>query len=181
MTDHSDRPARRSPRLQGYDYRQDGGYFVTLCTQNRVCLFGDISDDGLQLNAAGMMVALWWERLPEKFPGVELDAYVIMPNHLHGILVMGDNVGADTLIRPNETIPTLSLSTLLQWFKVMTTNAYIRGVREQHWDAFPGKLWQRSYYDHIIRAEADLHRIQVYIENNPTQWATDDDNPSRAR
>jgi putative transposase len=166
-------PDRHQPcsiRLMRYNYAQAGAYFVTICTQNRCCLFGEaINGDG-RLNAAGRMIDHWWRELSTKLTGVELDHYVIMPNHLHGVLILdakpASHVGADLRVRP-------ALPTLVQWFKTMTTNAYIRGVRENEWPAFAGKLWQRTFYDRVIRDEAELDATRQYILTNPLRWHLD--------
>jgi REP element-mobilizing transposase RayT len=152
--------ARKSPRLPGYDYSQHGAYFVTVCVQRRRWLFGDITDDQMHLSPAGQMVARYWERVSNHFPAVDLDVFVVMPNHLHAILLLED----DRIV---------SLPAVLQWFKITTTNAYSRGVREEGWLPFEGKLWQRSYHDHIIRDADDLNRIREYVLYNPTRWQDD--------
>ena len=152
-------PQRKSPRLNGYDDTQAGAYFVSLCQQNRVSLFGEIADGELRLNAAGEMVCAWWERLPDKYPSLEIDHFVVMPNHFHGIVLLDGR-------QPG-------LSTAMQWFKAMTTNAYIRGVKEQGWTPFERHLWQRSFHDHIIRDERGLDMIRGYITANPARWNED--------
>lgn len=193
----TDQHHRRSLRLQGYDYAQAGAYFVTICTQNRACLFGEIVDEKMRVNDVGRMVERWWEKLPEKFPATEIDEFIIMPNHLHGIVVL---VGAAPCGRPGGVAvadasglararlkaghphggaPTLG--DIMSWFKTMTTNDYLRGVKQRGWTSFPGKLWQRNYYEHIIRDDAALDRIRQYIAENPLRWATDDENLQRER
>ena len=211
------RPARQSPRLKEYDYAQDGAYFVTLCAQHRAHVFGEVVGDAMRLNAAGMMVDHWWQEIPRKFPDVELDVYVIMPNHFHAILVLNHyatTVGATLRGRPgnnfNETrqskpvfandkngiktgegtqaVPyderaiksgegtqalPYTVPDIIGWFKTMTTNAYIHGVNEQGWEPFNGKLWQRSFHDHIIRGERELNVLREYIVSNPALWAAD--------
>jgi putative transposase len=183
---------RRSIRLQGYDYSQAGAYFVTMCTQNRELLF--VADEVVD------MIQRWWNKLPEKFPGVETDAFVIMPNHSHGIIVtVGVNPRVDsgqtreygqthgsapTNPAPTNDAPTNdapTLGTIIQWFKTMTTNEYIRGVKELNWPPFPGKLWQRNYYEHIIRNDRELNAIRQYIIDNPAKWEQDRDNPIHIR
>jgi putative transposase len=170
-------PPRKSPRLQGYDYAQNGAYFITLCTQNRLCLFGEIEADEMHPNDAGNMILHWCNELKTKFPEIELDSYVLMPNHLHATVVLFDD--ADTkgahVGAPLQNHP---LDSIMQWFKTMTTNAYIRGVKERGWESFPGKLWQRSFHDHIIRHEDDLNTHRQYILSNPARWAEDTDNPT---
>ncbi len=208
--------SRRSIRLSGYDYSQSGAYFVTVCTQDRACLFGSISDDdALAWTAGGRMVVDWWGEVPRKFPGVDTDAFVVMPNHIHGIVVI-DDVGADPCVRPDDdegahagaplqgagahagnegahtgaplqgTAPQgtgrqrTPLHRVVQWFKTMTTNGYIRGGDNMGWHAFDGRLWQRNYFEHVIRNEASLERIRQYITDNPARWALDRENPKGA-
>jgi putative transposase len=186
---------RQSMRLQGFDYSSAGAYFITLCTQNRVCLFGDIVDGAMVLNAAGQMIDAWWITLNQKFPGIQTDESVVMPNHFHGIVVINPPpVGAAPCVCPDPGIedatdrellhggdegePMCSpLPRVMQWFKTMTTNHYIRGVKENGWMPFEKRVWQRNYYDHIIRSEADLIRIQTYIRNNPASWHGDQLHP----
>jgi len=189
-------PARRSPRLKGYGYSQEGAYFVTVCVQHRQPLFGTVQDGVMHLNDAGHMVAACWERLPAKFPDVELDLYCVMPNHFHGIVLIlrapepqtgahggaplqdaGDVVGAEP-VRPKEVPlgirPNTSLSAALQWFKSLTTHTYMHGVREHQWESFHRKLWQRSFHDHIIRSEEALNVLRAYTEQNPARWEADE-------
>lgn len=159
---------RRSIRLKGYDYSQEGMYFVTICVQRGLCL--------LEETAVQAMIQHWWQKLPENFAAVETDAFVIMPNHLHFIVAITDDVGTHPRLRPpHEPAPTLG--TIVQWFKTMTTNAYIRGVKEQGWPPFFGKLWQRNYYEQIIRNERHATAVRQYIHNNPANWEADDLHP----
>ncbi|MBC7263536.1 MAG: hypothetical protein H5T64_04160 [Chloroflexi bacterium] len=177
MTHDPEKHHRRSIRLQDYDYSQPGAYFLTICTQDQQCLFGEIVDGEMQLNDAGRMIARWWEELPNKFPSAETDEYVVMPNHFHGIVII---VGADLCVRPDPgTHVGVPLPEMVQWFKTMTTNEYIRGVKQHGWHPFPGKLWQRNYYEHVIRNEQSLHRIREYIATNPQRWSLDKENPQR--
>ncbi len=196
MKYNSDIHHRRSIRLKGYDYSQTGMYFVTNCTQNRECLFGDMVDGAMQVNAAGRMIKKWWLELNNKFPVVQTDEFIVMPNHIHGIVII---VGADLCVCPGEpdaqTEPDTCrdmdaqtnlgahigapLPEIVQWFKTMTTNEYIRGVKQHGWSPFPGKLWQRNYYEHIVRNENELNQIREYIINNPLQWELDRENPNR--
>jgi putative transposase len=159
------------------------------------------------------MIQRWWDKLPEKFLNVETDAFVIMPNHIHGIMVLieADTIEADLAVGADPGVgpevgqtddtgqtgqthgfaPTnagehtgqgthvgVPLPTVVQWFKTMTTNEYIRGVKELGWAPFSGKLWQRNYYEHIVRHERELNAIRQYIANNPLKWALDRDNPT---
>ncbi|MEK7993957.1 MAG: transposase [Planctomycetota bacterium] len=174
---------RRSVRLAGYDYSQEGWYFITICTQDRRCMFGAIIGDRMQLNAAGLMVESWGRKLTDKFPVIQTDESIVMPNHFHGII----NVGAAPCGRPDidesdersgqphRVAPTLA--DLVNWFKTMTTNQYIHGVKREDWQPFDKKLWQRNYYEHIIRNEEELNRFRQYISDNPANWQTDEENP----
>lgn len=176
-------PQRRSIRIKDYDYSSVGCYFVTICTQNRECLFGHINSVGVDpcvdptmaLNEAGRLVNNWWKKLPEKFPNIELDIYQIMPNHLHGIIGVTNGIG-----RTHGSAPT-TLGTIIQWFKTMSTNEYIRNVKSNHWKSFNNRLWQRNYYEHVIRNDDDLSRIREYITNNPLQWELDEENPKNIK
>ncbi len=163
---------RRSIRLAGYDYRQAGAYYVTICVQHQACLFGTVDGDRLQLSPAGAMVASEWEALQARFPAVRLDAYVVMPNHLHGIITLSD---AERL--PGHGAP--RLGDIVGAFKSTTTVRYSRSVRSGRWPPFPGRLWLRNYYEHIIRDDAELCRIRQYVADNPLQWADDVENPQR--
>ena len=118
----------------------------------------------MQLNDPGRMVKRWWDELIKKFPSLTLDEMVIMPNHLHGILFSGKT--------------NLALGDAIEWFKTMTTNEYIRGVKGLGWRCFPGRLWQRDYFERVIRNEEELHAIREYIRQNPAQWASDSENPA---
>ena len=164
-------------RLKGYDYGQSGAYFVTVCTQGRTCLFGNVAEGQMQSNEAGRMVERWWLELNRKFPTVKTDDYVVMPNHFHGILAI--QVGADLRVgpAPEGAHTGAPLPTIVQWFKTMTTNEYIRGVKSASWPSFNGQLWQRSFYEHVIRDDGSLNRIRQYILDNPARWAFDRENP----
>ncbi|MCM2357145.1 MAG: transposase [Geobacteraceae bacterium] len=199
---------RRSIRLRDYDYSAIGAYFVTVCAQGRECLFGGVVGGAVVSNEAGRMVAEWWAKLPDKFPGVELDEFIIMPNHFHAIVAIvgappcgcpplspcgclnsntkpgrphgaekrGQSRGAEEG-RPHGAAPTLG--DMIDWFKTMTTNAYIRGVKQSVWPPFPGRLWQRNYYERVIRNENELAGIREYIQGNPLRWEDDEENPAK--
>ncbi len=171
-----DRHHRRSVRLKGYDYTRDGAYFVTLCTHAKSCHFGSISDGRMRLNEAGSMVDHAWARLPEIYPGVALDEFVTMPNHLHGIIVLGDRSSAQATDGVR-----LSLGEVIKRFKTWTGSRYNKGVREAGWPPFQARLWQRNYHDRIIRDELELERIRHYIHHNPLDWRDDDYHPAKTR
>ena len=174
---------RRSIRLKDYDYSNAGLYFITICVQDRKCLFGKIENDEMILNDAGKMIDNWWQKIPEKFPDIILDEYVIMPNHFHAIV---ENVGANPRVCPSPSdinepgqtqgsAPTggTFLYSIIQWFKTMTTNEYIRNVKELGWEPFDKKVWQRNYHEHIIRDQQAYLKISEYIRTNPLRWMED--------
>jgi REP element-mobilizing transposase RayT len=160
-------PQRRSIRLTGYDYRQAGAYFVTICAHGGRCLFGDIVDRQMRLNPIGEIVADEWARSAQIRREVALDDFVVMPNHMHGIVFIID-VGAGGA-RPRAA----SLGAFVRGFKAATT-----GRINAHRDRPNDPVWQRNYYDHIVRDDRDLDHIREYIANNPANWANDRENPS---
>jgi putative transposase len=194
---------RKSVRLRNYDYSFPGAYFITICTKGKKCFFGEIRDGQNFINAAGNSIIKWWKELPVKFKDISLDEYVLMPNHFHGILLFirpipcvgaglrvrpktdnaarGEHIGSplkgSSAIQTNKKT-TIALPKIIQWFKTMTTNEYIRGVKQNNWSPFDGKLWQRNYYDHVIRNEKSLDRIREYIYNNSLRWHLDKENPN---
>jgi putative transposase len=184
---------RRSIRLKGYDYSQQGAYFITICVQDKYCLFGNVLQGKMILNDAGSMIERWYWELEQKFSAIQCGPQVVMPNHFHAIIqIVGvnlcvrppENVGANLCVRPTpigqtrRSAPTntntnADIPQIVQWFKTMTTNEYIRNVKNNHWSPFNGKLWQRNYYEHIIRNEQSFNEIAEYIVNNPMKWAED--------
>ena len=170
MTDHSppwyDPVHRRhSVHLRDFDYRATGAYFVTLCTADRSTIFGTVAGDEVHMTQAGRLVEDCWNWLAEQYLYVTLDAWVLMPNHLHGILAIGET--------PGQRKP---LGRLIGAFKTVSTKRVneLRGT--------PGAVvWQRDYYEHIVRSESDLASIRQYITDNPRQWALDRENPCRMR
>ena len=174
---------RRSIRLKGFDYSLPGHYFVTVCVRHFRCVFGEVVADEMRLNRAGIMVDHAWQALPSRFDTLELHVWQLMPNHFHAIVYILDRgvVGATGRSplhsvladkkRPNGPRPK-SISSLMAGFQSAVT-AKINKIRQT-----PGaKVWQRNYYDRIIRTEHELHRIREYIVANPTKWAKDRDNP----
>lgn len=191
---------RKTIRLKGYDYSEPGAYFITIRTKDRECFFGNIVDDKMVLNNCGWMIEKWYFEIPNKFPDIHCDQYIIMPNHIHFIII---NVGADLCVCPNnacmgehtgsplrihlekhacggEHIGS-PLHRVVQWFKTMTMDEYIKNVKNNGWKPFNGKLWQRNYYEHIIRNENELNRIREYITNNPLKWSLDIENPQKIK
>jgi REP element-mobilizing transposase RayT len=178
VTFDPDEHHRRSIRLKGYDYSRAGAYFVTICTHDRECLFGEIMDGEMRLNDAGQAAQADWVRLPERFQSIELDEFVIMPNHLHGIILVGAGFAPPDRGAPNRgacrgaacCAPTLG--DILRAFKSISAIAVNRLLGRSD-----RSLWQRNYYEHIVRSENELARIREYIANNPAQWALDRENP----
>ena len=187
---------RHSIRLQGYDYSQAGAYFVTIVTWQREMLFGEIVDGVMVLNDFGKIVQWEWLDLPKRFKYLELGTYIIMPNHVHCILIFHDHVGAtrqgltDALAgkEPMQTIDSdgidgsplprgpkpASLGAIMSQFKSRVTKRLwkIPALKNT-------PIWQRNYYEHIIRSESEMDRITRYIESNPSMWMDDDENPNR--
>ena len=155
---------RRSIRLPGFDYTQDGLYFVTLATQERACLF----DDPIMYTLAETL----WQQIPRHFPFVSLDAWVLMPNHLHGILLLaGRPEGRGD--RSNSKLAPGSLGAIIGNYKSVTTRRLnqIAGLEGR-------TVWQRNYYERVIRSETELAAIRKYIEQNPAHWALDEHHPA---
>jgi len=219
MTYDPQRHHRRSIRLKGYDYTQPGAYFITICTRGRECLFGEIIDGEMHLNEAGQIVVQTWQDLPNHISNVQLDAFVVMPNHVHGIIIITERaggvgtgsvgarvvgagsepapttttapgsaagsgpttgsgpVGAGSEPAPTEPAPTRSsygLPEIVRQFKTFSARRIneLRGT--------PGTpVWQRNYYEHIIRDEFSLSRIRQYIAENPARWDADWEHPQR--
>ena len=164
---------RKSIRLKGYDYSQLGLYFITIATQGRKNLFGDITDDKMILNDVGIMVEKLWCEIPNDFKNTKLHEYIIMPNHFHGIIqitVGADSISAhcDTKNKIKTTIPNI-----MQSFKRHTTIQYIDGVKNKNWLQFKKRIWQRNYWEHIIRNEKSYQHISEYIVTNPQKWEDD--------
>lgn len=168
---------RRSIRLKEFDYAQNGVYFVTVCVQNRVCLFGEIENGKMRLNNAGWVARQSWHDIPVHFPHVMLDEFVVMPNHIHGILVIADapvgGVGAKDFspLRspPHPCGTSKTIGSMVRGFKIGVTKWMRQNTPVQH-------VWQRNYYEHIIRNDDDLNRIRKYILDNPAQWNSDREN-----
>jgi len=120
------------------------------------------------------MITKWWLELTFKFPTVSLDAYVVMPNHIHGIIGIGLTRDGDSKQGAHPGAP---LPTMIQWFKTLTTNEYIRAVKRGDFQPFDRRVWQRNYYEHIIRNETEFDAIRKYIANNPLNWGDDELNP----
>jgi REP-associated tyrosine transposase len=185
-----DKHHRRSIRLKEYDYSQPGAYFVTICTRERECLFGHVVNGEMQLNDAGEITRRCFKDVPVHFPFVELDAFVVIPNHVHGVIMIQGRGEASVLPihapteeqradasplrqRPNGTQPR-SLSAIVQNLKSISA----RKINAA--SGSPGTpVWQRGYYDHVVRNEDGLTAIYEYILGNPARWDEDENNPLR--
>jgi len=171
---------RKSIRLKGYDYSQEGLYFITLVCQRRAFLFGEIIDAKMILNDAGKMIEHEWLALKKRFPNIELHEFVVMPNHFHGIIEITDtvltnenNVRAALVAAPKGTAQGITRTTvgnMIGAFKSITTVEYIKGVKKHNWQAFHKRLWHRNYYERIIRNDRAFLMISEYIEKNPRKW-----------
>jgi putative transposase len=196
---------RRSIRLKGYDYSKIGAYFVTLAVFRHECLFGEIVNGGMRLNRFGEIVQQWWDEIPVHFPNVETWAFVLMPNHIHGIIVITDRRGTVPVPNDNQTTnqrrgevispcgnknnkdgetpqmggetPPLPTPTLGQVI------AYFKYQSTKEMNTLGHsvitKFWQRNYYEHIIRNEKEMENIWKYIEMNPSRWDEDEEDPWR--
>ncbi|MEK7452094.1 MAG: transposase [Patescibacteria group bacterium] len=158
---------RQSIRLKGYDYSQEGVYHITICAEHKKCLFGDVINGEMKLNDMGKMIEQQWMDLPNRFSNIELDTYVIMPNHIHGIIIVNP-------IRERAgTRPAPTIANIVGTFKSFSMNEYIRNVKHANWPSFDQKIWQRNFYEQIIRNIASLYQIREYILQNPQNWKTD--------
>jgi len=162
-------------RLRDYDYAQNGMYFFTICTHDRQLLFGDITNAEMNLNELGQIVRDEWYKSTSIRHELELDAFVIMPNHVHGIIVLkGPNVVGATGRSPSRCGPCKrSIGAFIAGFKSAVTKRInaLRGTPKI-------SIWQRNYYEHVVRNEESLNRIREYILNNPMQWDSDPENPA---
>ena len=170
---------RRSIRLKGYDYSQAGLYFITICVQDHVCLFGDIVNDEMVLNTEGIIVEECWMAIPEHFPNVVLHEHVVMQNHVHGIVELQRDNGAENILPLRENILNQqqakrnefqkmiprSIGSIVKGFKI--------GVTKRTKDVFQISIWQRNYYESIIRNDESYEKISNYIINNPKNWKDD--------
>jgi putative transposase len=158
-------PRRKRLRLAGFDYSEFGAYFVTICTRKRECLLGEVVGGQLTLNARAESVRAAWNEIPDHFSGIALDGFVIMPNHVHGILLFTDGVGA--VACPARCGRARTLPVVVGSFK----SAASRQIGE--------RIWQRNYWERVIRNEDELNRIRTYIDENPFRWPADPENLAR--
>lgn len=193
---------RRSIRLKGYDYSQEGAYFITICCHDRKHFFGKIENGNMKLNAFGKIAHAEWEQLPERFSNIELDEFQIMPNHMHGIILI-ISVGAPLAGAPDRDIvrvplagapekniqsmntgnaqakrasvkdaptTTTTVGNIIGAYKSIVANECLALWKSKRPDETMGKLWQRNFFEHIIRDETSLNNIREYIIRNPENW-----------
>ena len=168
MRDKLYNPRKQTPRLSGWNYSTPGAYFVTICTYGKEYLLGEIIDSTMHLSVAGEIVRYCWNDLPQHYINVCLDAFVVMPNHIHGILVLKGTTEYKMKSKCH------GLSEIVRGFKTYSSKRInaeraVKGV----------KFWQRGFYDHIIRNDVDLSAIREYIVHNPSGWSKDEEHPSQ--
>ncbi len=157
---------RQSTRIRTYDYSQYGAYFITIATANRESIFGEVCSGNMSLNISGDKVAAEWRALPSRFRGVILDEFIIMPNHIHGILIIDCADGNDENQGAASGAPTLGA--IIRCLKSRSAIAV-----NKTYDRSGVPVWQRNYWDRVIRNESELQALRVYIQNNPQQWHAD--------
>jgi REP element-mobilizing transposase RayT len=218
MTYNPSKHHRKSIRLKGYDYSSPGHYFITICVQNKACLFGEVIDGKMMLNDAGKMIDRWYLEIENKYSVIKCNDHITMPNHFHCLIeipsvgmaqcghpeipmaqcghpINGDHHPSDqdthagmgdthtgVSLRESQRAPEfesesddqrVSIFEIMDWFKTMSTNEYIRGVKTGIWHRFEKRFWQLRYWDHIVRNEKELFAIRQYINNNPLNWDRD--------
>ena len=174
-TEHnSEKHNRQSIRLKDFDYSQAGAYFITICTHNRECILSDIVNDEMQLNEYGKIVKTSWIALPHRYPNMELDTFMIMPNHVHAIVVIPDVGVIHELPLPNDLTHRrrMLIPKIIGYAKMNTAKCI-----NQLLDTPGARVWQRNYYEHIIRNDDELNQMREYISQNPLQWELDEENP----
>lgn len=178
LTNQSKHPSRRSVRLKEFDYSQPGGYFITIVTINRESLFGSIKGDQVNLSDLGRIVDYEWQRLEKRFRFIQLGAWVVMPNHFHGIIHIIETESSWRKVENGVHPAALehfgspvsgSIATIVRSFKSSVTQRYQWATQSS-----TPKVWQRGFYDHIIRSEEDYGNIHDYIVNNPIKWSEDE-------
>lgn len=168
---------RKSIRISNYDYSKEGMYFITICTQNRECILSEIVGAGpvsaqknknnlaLKLTQLGIMINQTYLNLEEEYNTIKLHNYIIMPNHIHAII---------EICNRTDTGPAPTLADIICAYKTRTTYLCARGVKLGIYKPFNKRLWQRNYYEHVIRNEKELYKINEYIMNNPYNWKNDE-------
>ena len=174
MTGIKETTRRRSLRLKDYDYSLEGAYFITICTHNRQCFWGKVVDNEIHLHDWGRVVESEWWQTTILRPYVMLDAYVVMPNHFHAIFFLDNQERATQRVAPTGEksgagLKPASVGSIVGQFKSQVTKRIIA-----LWGPQKGPIWQRNYYEHVVRDEDDLNRIREYIQNNPIGWLEDE-------
>ena len=154
-------PQRKRLRLAGFNYAEARSYFVTIVVRDRRHLFGDVAEGRMRPSCAGRMIAAHWRSLRSRYPGLDVEPFVVMPNHLHGLV---------STVRMSSPP---ALGGIVGAFKSITARAYRSGADDGRWLPMPNGLWQRGYFDHVIRNETDEGHAMEYIANNPANWRTD--------
>ena len=174
---------RKSIRLKGYDYSREGAYFITICTRNRELYFE-------RYPRLKEITKKQWQKLTGRYSYLMLDEFIIMPNHIHGIIIVGATLAVDPQggrkTRPYEVAqknragarPAPTVGEITGKFKSLCVNDWLMYIKENKIEAV-GKFWQRNYYEHIIRNEEELSKTREYIQNNPLKWSLDRENPER--
>jgi putative transposase len=164
---------RKSLRRTDHDYTRANIYFITIDIRDRMRLFGLLDPDGLHINDAGLMVMQEWAAVGRRFRQAKPGVLVVMPDHIHGIMAIdpGHADGQRQALRPtlNDEGDVVGLPRVMQAFKSLSTRRYSAGVRQNGWPEYNGKLWQRNYYEHIVRSQLELDSIVKYIQNNPAR------------
>jgi REP element-mobilizing transposase RayT len=160
-------PKRKHQRIPNYDYSQNNAYFITMCTQNKKHILGEVKNCKMILNDFGIKVVSHIEKIELLYDDIKIDNYVVMPNHIHFIFTVSHSDSGTT----QGSFPTIS--EIIQHLKTITTKDYIDGVKTGIYPAFDKKIWQKSFHDHIIRNEKGYLKIWVYIDNNPISWEKD--------
>ena len=178
MVSISEKHHRSNIRLKDYDYSKAGIYFITICTKNLKCIFGDVVKGKMRLNEHGKILNKFWHKIPDHFAKAESDMLSVMPNHIHGTIMITDECRGGVTppkSRDEETSPLQkrSLGQIVAYFKYQTTRS-INQIRKTH--GIP--VWQRNYYDHIIRNGKELNQVRKYIMENPLKWELDKENPN---
>ena len=161
---------RKSIRLEGCDYSKEGMYFITICTRNRGLYFWAYPE-------LKEIVSRQWQKLTERYPNLILDEFIIMPNHIHGIIIVGATLAVAQNNRAGAR-PAPTIGKIVGTFKSLCVNDWLIYIEENRIDGV-GKFWQRNYYEHIIRNENELNKIREYIQNNSLKWFLDRENPDR--
>jgi REP element-mobilizing transposase RayT len=167
LSTSDEKPRRKRLRLPEYDYSSVGMYFITICAHQRMCLFGRIVGEEMRPNRLGIITEAVWYGLPDHYPHVELDSFIVMPNHVHGIIALTERSGSQ-----EKSARRHSLAEVVRAFKTFSS----RQINQRRNKKEP--VWQRNHYEHVIRNEESLSRIRGYIETNSQRWQFDRENPN---